>query len=148
MRDVLARYGLQPNRAGLIHCPFHRGDREPSMKIYPKDFHCYGCGANGDVFTFVQLMDNVSFRDAFQILGGEYRHDKAAKFAVYHTQKRREMEQKQARKGEMERQRNNLLIAVYRRWIGRLEPYTEAWCDCQNELVRQLAIFEELNGLG
>ena len=44
MRDILARYGIQPNRAGFIQCPFHKGDREPSMKIYEKDFHCFGCG--------------------------------------------------------------------------------------------------------
>ena len=58
MLDILDRYGLpRPNRAGFIRCPFHPADREPSMKIYPKDFNCFGCGANGDIFTFVQMMD-------------------------------------------------------------------------------------------
>ena len=33
MRDILARCGLpQPNRAGFIQCPFHKGDREASME--------------------------------------------------------------------------------------------------------------------
>lgn len=57
MRDVLQRCGLPvPNRAGFIQCPFHKGDRTPSMKIYQKDYHCFACGANGDVFTFCRNM--------------------------------------------------------------------------------------------
>ena len=34
MRDILTKCGLPaPNRAGFCHCPFHKGDREPSMKF-------------------------------------------------------------------------------------------------------------------
>lgn len=41
MRDILNKCGLpQPNRSGFIQCPFHKGDREASMKIYDKDFNC------------------------------------------------------------------------------------------------------------
>lgn len=73
MRDVLQRCGLPvPNRAGFIQCPFHKGDRTPSMKIYQKDYHCFACGANGDVFTFLQEYEGISFREAFLELGGEY----------------------------------------------------------------------------
>ena len=57
MQDILAKCGLSaPNRAGFCHCPFHKGDREPSMKIYDKDFHCFACGANGDIFDFVSRL--------------------------------------------------------------------------------------------
>ena len=38
MRDILTKCGLpEPNRAGFCHCPFHKGDRDPSMKVYDKD---------------------------------------------------------------------------------------------------------------
>ena len=71
MKDILERYGLpQPNRAGFICCPFHK-EKTASMKIYKKDFHCFGCGANGDIFTFVMLMDGLTFKEAFKELGGE-----------------------------------------------------------------------------
>ena len=41
MRDILAKCGLpEPNRAGFIKCPFHKGDHDASLKIYDKDFHC------------------------------------------------------------------------------------------------------------
>lgn len=69
MRDVLSRYGMIPNRAGFISCPFHSGDRTASMKIYKDSYYCFGCGATGDIFTFVQSMDNCDFKTAFQILG-------------------------------------------------------------------------------
>lgn len=38
MRDVLSRYGMVPNRAGFINCPFHRKDRTASMKIYKDSY--------------------------------------------------------------------------------------------------------------
>lgn len=73
MRDILAKCGLpEPNRAGFIKCPFHKGDHDASLKIYDKDFHCFGCGANGDIFSFIQKFYGISFKDAFLMLGGEY----------------------------------------------------------------------------
>ena len=53
MRDVAERYGFQPNRAGFINCPFHKGDRDASMKIYKDSYHCFGCGKSGDIFSFI-----------------------------------------------------------------------------------------------
>lgn len=75
--DVASMYGLRPNREGFCHCcfPGHRGtDRGASLKLYPtqNSFNCYGCGANGDIFTFVELMEGCSFKDAFKKLGGSY----------------------------------------------------------------------------
>lgn len=69
MKDILERYGLpQPNRAGFICCPFHK-EKTASMKIYPQSYFCFGCGEGGDIFSFVQLMDGVSFKEAFSELG-------------------------------------------------------------------------------
>ena len=74
MRDILTKCGLPaPNRAGFCHCPFHKGDRESSMKIYDKDFHCFACGANGDIFDFVSRFYDISFKDAFRMIGGDYK---------------------------------------------------------------------------
>ncbi len=81
MRDVVERYGFYPNRAGFIQCPFHKGDRTASMRIYKDSYYCFGCGATGDIFTFVQNMDNVTFKEAFQILGGTY--ERTASMRIY-----------------------------------------------------------------
>lgn len=147
MRDILARYGLYPNRAGMIHCPFHQGDREPSLKVYEKDYHCFGCGAHGDIFDFIQRMDSLTFREAFESLGGSYEHSVKADFKVYHARKRRLMDQKKEHKREQQERLNNTLISVYRSWIRRLQPFSDAWCDCQNALTLEIAKLEERMGL-
>ena len=146
MRDILARYGRHPNRAGMIHCPFHRGDREPSLKVYEKDYHCFGCGAHGDIFDFVCRMDGLTFREAFDSLGGSYEHSARADFKVYHARKKREMEQKQAKAQEQQEKLNTLLISVYRKWSEKLEPFSPAWCDCQNAMTLEIAKLEERMG--
>lgn len=147
MRDILGRYGLQPGRSGFIRCPFHEGDREASMKIYDKDFHCFGCGVNGDIFTFVQRMENLSFREAFLELGGEYEKEPsfASRLALYRAKKARAMEMTRQEKKARERALNFLLISVYRKWMERSEPLSEVWCDCYNRMQYQLYRMDILN---
>ena len=53
MADIVTRYGFRPDRNGFIHCPFHIGDKNASLKIYKDSFYCFGCGAGGDVITFI-----------------------------------------------------------------------------------------------
>lgn len=50
-------------------CPFH-DDHRPSMNVIPSKqiFHCFVCGASGDVFTFVQKFHKMEFREALEYL--------------------------------------------------------------------------------
>ena len=50
-------------------CPFHN-EKTPSFIVFPEkgNYHCFGCGANGDVFTFVQRTENLDFAEALRIL--------------------------------------------------------------------------------
>lgn len=50
-------------------CPFH-DERSPSFGIDPtrKVYYCFGCGAKGDVFTFVQDSEGVEFKEALELL--------------------------------------------------------------------------------
>ena len=65
MRDVLLRYGYEANNRGFMCCPFHN-EKTPSMKVYEKDYHCFGCGEHGDTITFVQKLFNLSFQEALK----------------------------------------------------------------------------------
>lgn len=65
MCKVLERYGYEPNNRGFICCPFHN-EKTPSMKIFEKDYHCFGCSEHGDAITFVQKLFNLSFPDALK----------------------------------------------------------------------------------
>ena len=141
MRDILAKCGLpEPNRAGFIKCPFHKGDHDASLKIYDKDFHCFGCGANGDIFSFIQKFYGISFKDAFLMLGGEYEKKMSFKtsLSIYHANKEREMSDKNEVKLKEEHKLNNDLISVYRRFLSKSKPLSEAWCDCYNALQLEL----------
>ena len=145
MRDILRRYGLHPNRAGFISCPFHMGDRTASMKIYKDSFNCFGCGANGDIFAFVQKMDNCDFKTAFYSLGGTYEKPTfSSNLAIYRAQKEKEKRERKKRKIRQRMKHNNMLITTYADWLKRLEPCSDAWCDCMNEYVKCLGRDEEL----
>jgi DNA primase len=46
-------------------CPFHK-EKTPSFNVQAAQqfYHCFGCGQSGDVFTFVQKIENISFPEA------------------------------------------------------------------------------------
>lgn len=52
-------------------CPFH-SDRSPSFTIFSggERFHCFGCGASGDVLDFIQRLHGVQLREAADMLTG------------------------------------------------------------------------------
>ncbi len=58
----LKKAGAQ-NYAGL--CPFHQ-EKTPSFSVHAtrQYYHCFGCGVSGDVFSFVQKIENISFVEA------------------------------------------------------------------------------------
>ena len=94
MREIAERYGFQVDRAGFIHCPFHQGDRGASLKIYQDSFHCFGCGANGDIFTFVQMMDQVDFKRLSKVLGEPTRSQHFIRSYPYIGVKRKQISEK------------------------------------------------------
>src|SRR5208337_2252934 len=63
---TLRKAGAQ-NFIGL--CPFHQ-EKTPSMSVHASRqfFHCFGCGASGDVFTFVQKIENITFPEAVRLI--------------------------------------------------------------------------------
>ena len=50
-------------------CPFH-GDKNPSFSVNPTNnlWQCFGCGAGGDVIRFMELFDQVDFKEAVRRL--------------------------------------------------------------------------------
>ena len=55
------------NMVGL--CPFH-GEKTPSFNIYTENnsFYCFGCGAGGDVITFIMKIENLDYIEAVKFL--------------------------------------------------------------------------------
>ncbi len=65
----LRKAGAQ-NWSGL--CPFH-SEKSGSFSVHASRqfFHCFGCGISGDVFTFVQKIENVSFPEAVKMVAAK-----------------------------------------------------------------------------
>src|SRR5579862_1527285 len=62
----LKKAGAQ-NFSGL--CPFHK-EKSPSFSVHAtrQFFHCFGCGVSGDVFSFIQKIENVSFPESVRFV--------------------------------------------------------------------------------
>lgn len=70
---VCERYGVDLTRGSFASCPFH-GERTPSLRVYRESnsFHCFGCGAHGDVISFVQKLFDLSFPDALRKIDADF----------------------------------------------------------------------------
>src|SRR5580704_2026806 len=62
----LKKAGAQ-NYSGL--CPFH-GEKTPSFSVHAtrQFYHCFGCGVSGDVFSFVQKIENITFPESVRLV--------------------------------------------------------------------------------
>ena len=71
--EVVGSY-VQLRHRGRTHtglCPFH-SEKTPSFVVYPEtqSFYCFGCGAGGDVITFVRKISNLDYVEAVKLLAG------------------------------------------------------------------------------
>ena len=71
--EVVSSY-VQLRHRGRTHtglCPFH-SEKTPSFVVYPEtqSFYCFGCGAGGDVITFVRKINNLDYVEAVKMLAG------------------------------------------------------------------------------
>ena len=70
VREAAEMYGIAVGRGGMACCPFH-DDRHPSMKVDTR-FHCFGCGADGDVIDFTARLYNLAPREAAEKLAQDF----------------------------------------------------------------------------
>ncbi len=70
--SVATEHGIAVKRSGnnyMCCCPFHT-EKTPSCQLYLEDnhFHCFGCGAHGNVIKFLMQAENIDFMNAVEIL--------------------------------------------------------------------------------
>lgn len=70
--DVISEYTtLKRTGSNLMGlCPLHNDKKSPSLSVSPDKqmFHCFGCGAGGNVIHFIQSAENLDFIDALRLL--------------------------------------------------------------------------------
>lgn len=69
--DLVGEY-VQLKPAGINHkglCPFHH-EKSPSFMVNRErqSWHCFGCAKGGDIFSFIQEIENLEFVDALKLL--------------------------------------------------------------------------------
>lgn len=74
IEEVLGSY-IKLEKSGLnwkALCPFHK-EKTPSFLISPqrKSYYCFGCGAKGDIFSFVEAFEGLDFKGALEVLASK-----------------------------------------------------------------------------
>ena len=122
-REAAEFYGIKVRRNGMACCPFH-DDKNPSMKVDQR-FHCFGCGADGDVIDFTAKLFDLSPKEAAEKLAQDFG-------LIYDSQappRRRYVRQKnEAQKFREDRQRCYRVLSDYyyllKKWEADRSPKT------------------------
>ena len=134
MKDICSHYGFEPNRAGFIHCPFHPGDRDASLKIYPnsRGWNCFGCGRGGSVIDFVEALCGVGFKEAVRIIDSTFNLGlPASKKASYREQMRFRQKYKELKtQADAAEKEYNKAVQEYEYWLNE-------WI-CADMIIRAL----------
>ena len=59
----------------FTNCVFHDGDNTPSLQVKDSWYKCYGCGAKGDLFSFLQNYYNIDFIESVKKLSSSLNID-------------------------------------------------------------------------
>lgn len=138
---------LDLNDKGFGLCPFH-DEKTPSFNIFQAQsgrarFHCFGCGAGGDVFNFLKTLDGLNFRAALVYLGTLT--DRRAAFSVSELSAKTtgqnsggngvghcvecpnfktladEHEELIVENGELELRLNKVILSALRSWVSQIK---------------------------
>jgi len=115
--EVVSEY-VQLRRAGANFtglCPFH-AEKTPSFNVNParEIFHCFGCGAGGNAFSFIMRIEGLSFPEAVKLM--------ARKTGVEIEERQLSQAEKQAQSDRQAFQHINELTALFYRTVLEQRP--------------------------
>lgn len=64
-------YGIEVRRSNICLCPFHN-EKTPSMKLYKRNYYCFGCQAHGDVISLVQNLFGLTPIEAVRQINNDF----------------------------------------------------------------------------
>ena len=137
LRTACDLYGIKINIGGFANCIVHH-EKTPSMKLYDDKWHCFGCGASGDVIDLVKEMFSLDYMGAVRRLNDDF--SLSLPLDRKTTQKERETSAKEAWKLNKQRQALeneqkaledayfNAMdeVILYERYLRQYKPTNEA----------------------
>lgn len=143
---VARALGLDVDEHNKAICPFH-ADRRPSLHLYADGYHCFVCGAHGDVIDLVEGVQHCCKREAAEIVarlsGGELLKLNAAAHDAAAKRKRaaERLETDLARRDDLADR-----IEQTRALIAASVPYSATWSGAYRALDRLLMEYEIVDG--
>ena len=135
MIDILNKYSIKVNRAGFACCPFHN-EKTPSMKVYEQNFHCFGCGAHGDIINFEEKYNGIDFQSALKLLGGSSENlNFKQKLSIYKSKKDAERKKNQEKRRKEFEKKQKRLERKYKVILSCSLPLSEEWAMAYNKLM-------------
>ena len=128
-------YGIS-SRNGNVRCIFH-ADNTPSMKLYDDHFHCFGCGAHGDVTDLTVQMFGLSKIDAARKLCSDFGLSDHTYIAAPTRCKRQ----------PMEREKIQLAFDVLTDYIAMLKDFRTAYIPSAEDETPDPRFIESLQQL-
>ena len=124
---VLSQYGYQTSSRRRIPCPIHQG-KDPNFCYTDKVYHCWSCGAKGDVISLVMTLFGLSFQPAMMKLNHDFCLGLST--AKPTLRERRQMAE------------NRALCKAYKRWKQKKKCAYDGLCALHREVFRRIALGE------
>ncbi|MFR1833723.1 MAG: CHC2 zinc finger domain-containing protein [Lachnospiraceae bacterium] len=144
-RQAAEHYGIKVRRNGMACCPFHN-DKNPSMKL-DRRFHCFGCGADGDVIDFTAKLYGLELKEAAVKLADDFwiAYDNRGRVSLKESVRLKLAQEKQSRQEEKDCYRVlcDYLRSLYE-WKERYAPKPEdtEWNPLFIEALQQTSYVE------
>lgn len=145
MVDIANYYGLKVNRRGFTICPFHN-DKHASMKIFKgytkKDgFYCHSCGASGDIFSYVSMIEGIRFQDSVRFIAGIFdvpisngKFNKECWKTIEKSKIERILQELEGKIGQNDLIKTSEKIQLYENLSKGTEAFSDWWLMANNSL--------------
>lgn len=147
MKDIIEMCGIEINRHGFCVCPFHN-EKTASLHVYQDSFYCFGCGASGDIFSFLMRLNDWDFRTAFRSLGGDQRLSDAGLLRMEKRRKERAKRQERIQQAEYAYHEAIEWETIWENIAKMGEPFSDGWCNAMKHKEKwSIEVDERLDAL-